>query len=146
MREWYWGRRGSLVPSHHNHVIGVCLPSQSVSEKHNQEKQAHKPLRTSWFLKMSAMFDNQTILLFWNKPFARSAFRALFTWSRRTTCAKDHRLFLILLPTNQRGRNTRSRGKHCTCQTRICWNISPKDDVCSACWPGLPSDTCHALT
>ena len=29
-------------------MIGVCLPSQSASEKHNQEKNAHKPLRTSW--------------------------------------------------------------------------------------------------
>ena len=27
---------------------------------------------------------------------AWSAFRVLFTWSRRTTCAKDHRLFLNL--------------------------------------------------
>ena len=30
------------------HVIGVCLPSQSASAKHNQEKKAHKPLRTSY--------------------------------------------------------------------------------------------------
>ena len=30
------------------HVIKVCLLSQSASEKHNQEKKAHKPLRTSW--------------------------------------------------------------------------------------------------
>ena len=28
-----------------NHVIGVCLPSQSASEKHNQEEKAHMPLR-----------------------------------------------------------------------------------------------------
>ena len=30
----------------HSHVIWVCLPSQSATEKHNQEKEAHKPLRT----------------------------------------------------------------------------------------------------
>ena len=28
------------------HVIGVCLLSQSASEKHNQEIKAHKPVRT----------------------------------------------------------------------------------------------------
>ena len=46
------------------HVISL-----SASEKHNQEKKAHKPLRTSWISqkKMSAMFDNHTILLFWLK-------------------------------------------------------------------------------
>ena len=43
------------------HVIGVCLPSQSASEKHDQEK-THIPLRTSWTSqKLSAMFDNPTI-------------------------------------------------------------------------------------
>ena len=30
------------------HVIRVYLLSQSASEKHSQEKKAHKPLRTSW--------------------------------------------------------------------------------------------------
>ena len=32
------------------HVTGVCLPSQSASKKHNQDKKAHKPLHTSWIL------------------------------------------------------------------------------------------------
>ena len=32
----------------HTHVIRVCSPSQSASKMHNQEKRAHKPLRTSW--------------------------------------------------------------------------------------------------
>ena len=30
------------------HTIEVCLLSQSAPEKHNQEKQAHIPLRASW--------------------------------------------------------------------------------------------------
>ena len=67
------------------HVTGVCLPSQSASEKHNQGKKAHKPLRTSW---ISIKWTNLALA-------AWSAFRALFTWSRCTTCAKDHRLLLI---------------------------------------------------
>ena len=32
----------------HCHVIRVWLLSQSASEKHNQERKAHKPLHTSW--------------------------------------------------------------------------------------------------
>ena len=36
---------GSFLCAHH--VIRVCLPSQSEPEKHNQEKKAHIPLRTS---------------------------------------------------------------------------------------------------
>ena len=47
-----------------------------------------------------------------NKPFACSAFRALFTWSWRITRAKDHRLFLSWLPTNLWGRIIRSHGCH----------------------------------
>ena len=43
------------------------------------------------------------------KPFiAWSALRALFTWSRRTTCAKAHRLFFLnfsKLPGNQKFNN-----------------------------------------
>ena len=34
-----------MCTSHRTHVIGVCLPSQSASKKHNQK--AHTPLRTS---------------------------------------------------------------------------------------------------
>ena len=49
------------------HVIGICLYSQSASEKHNQGEKAHIPLRTSWisWTKLSATFDNHKILLFW---------------------------------------------------------------------------------
>ena len=48
------------------HVIAVCLPSQSAFEKHNQEKKAQKPLRTSCIFQtnVSAMFDDQKTLLF----------------------------------------------------------------------------------
>ena len=45
-----------------SHVTEICSPSQSASRKHNQEKKAHIPLRTS--KNVSAMFDNHTILFF----------------------------------------------------------------------------------
>ena len=38
------GQKGEQVS---NHVIGVCLLSQSASEKHSKEKKTHKPLRIS---------------------------------------------------------------------------------------------------
>ena len=44
-----------------SHVIGVCLPSQSASETHNQEKSP----QTFAHPVLSAMFDNHAILLFW---------------------------------------------------------------------------------
>ena len=45
----------------YTHVIGVFTLSQSAPEKHNQEKQAHIPLRASWISQyMSDMFDNQS--------------------------------------------------------------------------------------
>ena len=63
-------------------MIGVCQLSQSASEKQNQEKKAHIPLRTSWILKQmcqpclviiqSCYFDYRI-----NKPFA---------YSRRVIC------------------------------------------------------------
>ena len=70
------------------------MPSQSATEKHNQEKKS--PQTFTHFVNssnVSAMFDNHSILLFWMTieytnilhilaPW--SAFRALFTWSRRT--------------------------------------------------------------
>ena len=78
------------VPPYY-HVIGVYLPSQSATEKHNQENKAHKPLRTTWISQknVSAMFDNDTIALKQN---------ALFTWSRRIARAKDHGLFNLNYP------------------------------------------------
>ena len=49
-----------------NHVIGVWLTSQSASEKHNQEKKPTNLCALGEFLKkMSAMFDDHTISLFW---------------------------------------------------------------------------------
>ena len=56
------------LPSLQN-VPGVCLPSQSASEKHNQEKQRKKKPHTFAHLVnfseiVSAMFDNHKILLF----------------------------------------------------------------------------------
>ena len=86
------------------HVIRVGLPSQSASEKHNQEKKPTN-LCAHWeFLKtmclpclriiQSCYFDYTNlshVLAAW------SAFRALFTWSWRTTRAKDHLGFFILI-------------------------------------------------
>ena len=84
------------------HVIEVYLLSQSASEKHNQEKKPTSLCAPREFLKQicrpylvikSCYFENRL------KPFACSrcvicvSLCALFTWSRRTTCAKDHRLF-----------------------------------------------------
>ena len=81
-----------------NRVISCHLPDQQITqsapEKLNQEKQAHKPLCTSWIL-----HANVSTIIFWpyyDETFphivaAWSAFLALFKWSRRTTCAKDHR-------------------------------------------------------
>ena len=82
------------------HVIGVCLLSQSASEKLSQEKKPtnHHVISSK---KMSAIW------LFWlqNKQTFRmfslrnlSAFLVLFTWTRRTTCAKDHGLFYLNYP------------------------------------------------
>ena len=67
--------------------VEVCLPSQSVSEKHNQEKKAHKPLRTAHRKNVSAMFENHRILLFWHKQtfhmfsLCDLSFTVLLTWS-----------------------------------------------------------------
>ena len=85
-----------------NHVTGVCLPSQSASKKHNQEKKPTNLCAPRAFLKRmclpcliiihSCYFDYRI-----SKPFACSRmFRSLLTWSRRTTRPKDHRLFLNL--------------------------------------------------
>ena len=55
----------------------VCLPSQSASRKHNQEKKAHKPLHTSW---ISQKMHQSCLIIIQscysdcriNKPFTRS--------------------------------------------------------------------------
>ena len=83
-------------------MIGVL--SQSAPEKHNQGKKPINLCAPREFLQnVSAIFENHTILLFWiqnkYKLFAflveRYAFRVLFTWSRHTSCAKDHGLFYL---------------------------------------------------
>ena len=63
----------------------LCVPREFLNNNNNN--------------KISGMFDNCTILLCWLENIcshvlaAWSQFRALITWSRRTTRAKDHRLF-----------------------------------------------------
>ena len=94
-------------------VIGVCLPSQPASEKHNQENKVHKTLPNLWIpkKKLFAMFDNQKILLLWtilislelpyiiNKPLTCSrcviCISCSVHLSQCTTHAKDHRLFYL---------------------------------------------------
>ena len=84
-----------------HHVIGVCLSSQSASEKHNQGKKPTYLCAPRKFLKnicrqcliitQCCYFDCRI-----NKPLTCSelaAWSALFTWSRRITHAKDHGLF-----------------------------------------------------
>ena len=97
----------ALVCQYPIDVIRVYLTSQSALEKHNQEKKCPQTFAhlVNFSNNVSAMFDNHTILLFWlewtnlsHVLAAWSAFRALFTWSRRTTCAKDHRLFSLNYP------------------------------------------------
>ena len=84
------------------HVIGVCLPSQSVLEKHNQEREAHIPLRTSWISQkqnVPAMFDNHCIFdCRINQPFACSLYVICVSCSVNfisTYYAKDRRLFQV---------------------------------------------------
>ena len=62
-----WQKSSGSLKLHCLCVIGVGPLSQSASEKHNQEKKAHIPLRTSWISpqNLSAMFDNHAILLLW---------------------------------------------------------------------------------
>ena len=51
------------IDSHH--MIGVCLPSQSASGKHNQEQKAHKTFAhlMNFSKQMSAMIDNHTLVI-----------------------------------------------------------------------------------
>ena len=73
-------------------MIGICLPSQSASDRHNQEKEPTNlctprevsPLPTP--RSVSAMFDNHN----------QSTFCALWTLFPRIKCAKDHSLFFNL--------------------------------------------------
>ena len=82
-----------------HHVTGACLPSQSASEMHNQEKSPQTFTRLVNFSKnMSAMFDNH-----FNKLFTCSRCVTcvscsvhLISMSRCATCAKDYGLFLNL--------------------------------------------------
>ena len=72
------------------------------------------------------MFDIHAILFLWLSNLSHvlvtwSGFLALFTWSRRTTRAKDHRIFLAKLPRKQWGRQTRSHGE---VQGNKCWQLA----------------------
>ena len=95
----YWssiGPASSLrnLPLYTFHVIGVCLPSQSASAKHNQEKSPH-----AFAHLVSAMFDNHTFLLFWLKN--KQTFRFSLHDSRfvcSLDLAVDHRLFNLNFP------------------------------------------------
>ena len=73
----------------HN-MVGVCLLSQSATEKLNQGEKTHIPLRTSWIPTRKKV--EGTILLFWllNKQTFR-VFSLLD--SRRTTYEEDNWLF-----------------------------------------------------
>ena len=82
----------SMADTFRGKFTRVCLPSQSASEK-----KAHKPLHTSWFSEKCLVFDNHKNLVILTLA-AWSAFRALFTRSRRTTFAKDHGLFYHSYP------------------------------------------------
>ena len=80
-----------------------CLPSQSASKEHNQEKEAHKPLRTSFISKkmyLSCLIIMQSCYCDYriNKPFACSRCVICVSCSVHviltcTTRAKDHGLF-----------------------------------------------------
>ena len=104
------------------HVIGICLPSQSASEKHNQEKSPPVFAHLVNFSKnVSTMFDNHTISLFllWDKQtFCMFSLRDL----RFVLCSRDLdvlRTQRIIgfkkkskLPRNQRGKSDKRGGVH----------------------------------
>ena len=111
---------GSIYNFHDNHVIGVCPPSQSESQNWAQPRNkrphafAHLVIATkmclSWLIIIqSCSFDCRI-----NKPFDTltvwSAFLALFTLSRHTTCAKDHGLLYLNYPQiNEVGKSDHNR-------------------------------------
>ena len=83
------------------HVIKDCLPSQSTSEKHNQEKSqqtfAHpvhfsKICRPCLIIRIKSCYFVFRI----NKPFTCSRCLTRFVLSA-STCAKDRNLFIIFL-------------------------------------------------
>ena len=94
-----------LYTSRRTAICLPSLPSQSASEKHNQEKKAHKPLGTSWISPKNCLpcliskhSRSDYRINFSHALAGWSAFRALFTWDRRTctTCAKDQGLFILI--------------------------------------------------
>ena len=83
------------------HMIEVCLHSQSAPEKHNQEKKPTNLCVLREFLEQMCrpcLIVVKSYFYFSQLPAACSAFCALFTWSRRTTCAKDYRHFYVNYP------------------------------------------------
>ena len=74
------------------------LPSQPISIRKAQSRKKATNVSAMFDTRIiqSCYFDyrmkkNLSLVLA-----ARSAFRALFTWSRHTTCAKDHGLFILI--------------------------------------------------
>ena len=107
--------------AHNLNVIGVCwlefaVLGQSAPKKHNREKSPDTFVTHMKFLKhVSAMFDNQKILLLWqqNKQISHalaawSASRALFTWSQCTTWAKVF-YFTVIAHTSAKVRKKNNR-------------------------------------
>ena len=82
----------------------MLLTQAITTQKAQSRKKAHKPLRISWIswkMCLSQLIIIKSFLHFdytINTLAAWSAFRALFTWSPRTTCAKDHGLFYLNYP------------------------------------------------
>ena len=100
-----------LLWAHHKEHLAttwpelVCLANQHPKSTIKKKKPTNLCARGKFQKNVSPMFNNYTILLFFTvqnfhyyAPTAWSAFRSLFTWSRRTTCAKDHRLFYLHYP------------------------------------------------
>ena len=85
------------------HVIGVCLLSQSASEKHSQEKSPETFAHLVNFSKnVSAMFDNRTILLFWLKN--EQIFRMICV-SCSTYYARNLGFFILITHKSMRSKN-----------------------------------------
>ena len=79
------------------HVIRVRLPSQSAPGKHNKKSPQSFAHLMNYSTNVSAMFGNHKIVILTNLSHTLAAwtvFHAQFMWSRHTTCAKDHGLFL----------------------------------------------------
>ena len=81
----------------------ICLPCLIIIQSCYFDYRINKPFACSRCDHDHVMFDNHTISFFFTiestiLSHAWSAFRLLFTWSRRTTRAKDHRLFYFNYP------------------------------------------------